>query len=252
MKATVFVVEDEQDIAGLVRYHLERANYAVRTFFSAENVLALAERNRPALFLLDIMLPGFSGLDLCRQIRVSETLARVPVIFLTARTSEADRVTGLEVGGDDYIIKPFSPREMVSRVKAVLRRYDPAPRCEVIKAGDLQIDSGAMTISVRGKIAETTTTEFRLLEHLARHPGQVFTRNQLLNAVWGENQFVGERSDDVYVRRLREKIEAEPESPRLLKTIRGAGYRFDMPKNNFALESGANQEPETEESEAVL
>jgi two-component system phosphate regulon response regulator PhoB len=153
-----------------------------------------------------------------------------PIIFLTARTTEADRVVGLEIGADDYITKPFSPRELVARVKAVMRRFEQPLAPSTVKAGDLEIDSGAMLLNVRGKLVTTTATEFRLIEYLARHPGRVFTRDQLLDAVWRDTAFVTPRSVDVYVRRLREKIERDPENPRHLKTVRGAGYRFEVPK----------------------
>jgi two-component system phosphate regulon response regulator PhoB len=151
-------------------------------------------------------------------------------MFLTARGSESDRVAGLDIGGDDYITKPFSPRELVARVKAVLRRFERPLHPAKISAGDIEIDSGAMTVAVRGTSIETTATEFRLLEYLARHSGKVFTRDQLLDAVWRDRQYVTERSIDVYVRRLREKIEQQPDDPLYLRTVRGAGYRFETPK----------------------
>jgi two-component system phosphate regulon response regulator PhoB len=189
-----------------------------------------AEREKPSLFLLDIMVPGGDGLDVCRQIRQSVQLASLPVIFVTARTGEADRLTGFEMGADDYVTKPFSPRELVARVKAVLRRFErPLPRIR-ITAGEVEIDGGAMTVVVRGQPIVTTATEFRLLEYMARNAGQVFTRDQLLDAVWRDTQFVTPRSVDVYVRKLREKIERIPEDPRYIRTIRGAGYRFEVPK----------------------
>ena len=230
MNQTIFVVEDDADIARLVRHHLEAAGYPVRSFSTGANVLAEAERNRPALFLLDIMIPGADGLDLCRRIRNSRSLAASPVIFLTAKSGEVDRVVGLELGADDYITKPFSPRELVARVKAVLRRFDQPLAPSVTKAGQIEIDSGAMTLMVRGKPVTTTATEFRLLAYLARHAGRVFSRDQILDAVWQDTRFVTPRSVDVYVRRLREKIEPDPESPRYLKTVRGAGYRFEAGK----------------------
>lgn len=230
MKPTVFVVEDEVDIARLVRHHLESAGYAVRTFPAATGVVGEAEKDRPSLFLLDIMVPGGDGFDLCRRIRQSQSLAMTPVIFLTAKTGESDRVLGLELGADDYVTKPFSPRELVARVKAVLRRFERPLPPSVVHAGDVEIDSGAMTLTVRGKQVPTTATEFRLLDYFARHPGRVFTRDQLLDAVWRDTAFVTPRSVDVYVRRIREKIERDPEEPRLLKTVRGAGYRFEAPK----------------------
>ncbi|MBV8205780.1 MAG: response regulator transcription factor [Acidobacteria bacterium] len=231
MKTLVFAVEDEEDIARLLRYHLEAGGHQVRVFHRSAGVLAEAEQSPPGLFLLDIMLPGGSGLDLCRQIRHSRQLSHVPVIFLTARGSEADRVTGLEIGGDDYITKPFSPRELIARVRAVLRRFERPLQPARISAGEIEIDSGAMSVVVRGAPVITTATEFRLLEYLARHAGQVFTRDQLLDAVWRDRQYVTERSVDVYIRKLREKVEREPESPVYLRTVRGAGYRFEVPKS---------------------
>ena len=230
MKPTVYVVEDDPDISRLVRHHLEGAGFAIRLFPTGHTVIPESERMRPALFVLDIMVPGGDGLDLCRQIRQSPALAAMPVIFLTARGSEADRIAGLELGADDYITKPFSPRELVARVKAVLRRFE-RPLMKVrISAGDIEIDTTGMMVHVRGKPVLTTATEFRLLEHLARHPGRVFTRGQLLDAVWRDTQYVTERSVDVYIRKLREKVEREPEAPLYLKTVRGAGYRFEVPK----------------------
>ena len=229
MKSSVLVVEDDDDIARLVRYHLESAGFRVQMFPRANGVIEAAEDSPPAVFLLDIMIPGGSGLDLCRQARQSKLLAHVPIIFLTARGSESDRVSGLEIGADDYITKPFSPRELVARVKAVLRRFERPLHPAKISAGEIEIDSGAMTVVVRGARVETTATEFRLLEYMARHSGQVFTRDQLLDAVWRDRQYVTERSVDVYVRKLREKIEQQPDSPEYLRTVRGAGYRFEAP-----------------------
>ena len=230
MKQTIFLMEDDADISRLVRHHLESAGFAIRVYPSAAGILPEAEKETPALFLLDIMVPGADGLDICRRIRNTPALAATPVIFLTAKSSEADRVVGLELGADDYVTKPFSPRELVARVKAVLRRFERPLAPAVLKVGDLEIDSGAMTLAVRGKAVETTATEFRLLEYLARHVGRVFTRDQLLDAVWRDTAFVTPRSVDVYVRRIREKIERDPENPRHLRTVRGAGYRFEAPR----------------------
>jgi DNA-binding response OmpR family regulator len=230
VKQTIFVVEDDADIARLVRYHLEGAGFAVRTFLSGNGVVPESEKTPPSLFLLDIMVPGADGLEICRQIRHSRSIAMTPVIFLTAKTSEADKIAGLDLGADDYIAKPFSPRELIARVKAVLRRFERPLPPAVVTAGDIIIDNGAMTLTVRGNLITTTATEFRLLEYLARHPGRVFTRDQLLDAVWRETHYVTPRSVDVYVRRIREKIEENPEEPRYLKTVRGAGYRFEVPK----------------------
>lgn len=230
-KQKLFVVEDDTDIARLVRHHLEAAGYRVRVYATTQAVLADALRERPALLLLDIMVPGGDGIALCRQIRQSgETLRGTPIVFMTARSSEADRIRGLEIGADDYITKPFSPRELVARVKAVLRRCEVPPAPAVIRTGELEIDALAMVLTVRGTVITATATEFRLLHYLARHAGRVFTRDQILDAVWKDTAFVSPRSVDVYVRKLRAKIEVDPEEPRYLRTVRGAGYRFESPK----------------------
>src|SRR4051812_38263421 len=230
MRQTIFLVEDDTDISRLVVHLLSAEQFQVKAFARTTNVLPEAMRDRPALFILDIMLPGGDGLELCKKIRQDRALAMTPVIFLTAKSGEADRVLGLELGGDDYITKPFSGRELVARVRAVLRRFERPLKPDVIRNGDLTIDGGAMTLTVKGKRVATTATEFRLLDHLARNAGQVFTRDQLLDAVWRETTHVTPRSVDVYVRKLREKIEPDPENPVYLKTVRGAGYRFEAVK----------------------
>jgi len=230
VKPSIFVVEDDPDISRLVRHHLENDGFAVRVYPTGSNVLSDAERQRPALFVLDIMVPGKDGLELCRTVRQTPGLASVPVIFLTAKSSEADRVLGLELGADDYIAKPFSPRELVARVKAVLRRFERPLPPSPMKVGEIEIDPSAMTLTVRGQMVPTTATEFRLLDYFARHTGRVFTRDHLLDSVWRDTSYVTPRSVDVYVRRIREKIEPDPENPRYLKTVRGAGYRFESPK----------------------
>ena len=230
VKRTIFAVEDDPDISRLVKHHLESAGIATRVFPSSKGVIAEATRQHPSAFLLDIMIPGEDGMELCRQIRGTSDLAPVPVIFLTAKTEESDRLAGFDLGADDYITKPFSPRELVARVKAVLRRFEPALVQQKIRMGDLEIDSGAMSVEVGGKSITTTATEFRLLEYLASRPGRVFTREQLLDAVWRDTSYVTLRSVDVYVRRIREKIEQDAENPRFLRTVRGVGYRFEGPK----------------------
>jgi DNA-binding response OmpR family regulator len=230
VKPSIFVVEDDPDISRLVRHHLEVAGFGVKLFPTAHQVIAEAEKQRPGLFVLDIMVPGKDGLELCRQIRQMPLLVSIPVIFLTAKSGEADRILGLELGADDYIAKPFSPRELVARVKAVLRRFERPLSQSPIRVGDIEVDPGAMTLTVRGQRVTTTATEFRLLDHFARHLGRVFTRDQLLDSVWRDTAYVTPRSVDVYVRRIREKIEPDPENPRYLKTVRGAGYRFEAVK----------------------
>lgn len=230
MKASIFVIEDDPDISRLVRHHLESAGFAVKVFATGNTVIAESERQRPTLFILDIMVPGKDGLELCRMIRQTHPLAATPVIFLTAKSGEADRVLGLELGADDYIAKPFSPRELVARVKAVLRRFERPLSQSPVQVGEIEIDPSSMTLLVAGQITTTTATEFRLLDYFARHIGRVFTRDQLLDSVWRDTSYVTPRSVDVYVRRIREKIEPDPENPRYLKTVRGAGYRFEAPK----------------------
>jgi two-component system phosphate regulon response regulator PhoB len=230
LNQTIFVLEDDTDIARLIQHNLQSAGYAVRLFSTPTNLLSDAERQPPALFLLDIMVPGGDGLDVCRRLRNHAALSSIPIIFVTARAGENDRVLGLELGADDYITKPFAPRELLARVKAVLRRFERPSTPSVISFEDVVIDASAMQLKVRGEITTTTATEFRLLDYLARHPGRVFSRDHLLDAVWGDARFVTPRSVDVYVRRIREKIETDPENPRYLKTVRGAGYRFEVPR----------------------
>ena len=232
MKSTVFVVEDEADIAGLMKFNLESAGYLVRRFDRAEPALLQAMTSPPSLFLLDIMLPGVDGLELCKRIRGTEAIARTPIIFVTAKISEEDRLLGFDVGADDYITKPFSPRELVARVEAVLRRSRDIGSVEIICFGQIEIDCSAMVLRVGGNEIPTTTLEFRLLEYLARSPGLVFTRDRLLEAVWGNSKFVSRRSVDVYVSKLREKIEADANNPEYLLTVRGAGYKMMLPKGS--------------------
>ena len=227
MKPLIALVEDDADIAQLVRYRLEETGYRVRCHATAGDVVSVAQNEPPSLFLLDVMIPRGDGFELCRDIRRQPKLAAIPIIFLTAKAGESDRVFGLELGADDYITKPFSPRELIARVKAVLRRFDPPLPSATIQAGDLSIDCAAVVVTVRGVPITTTATEFRLLEYFARHPGRVFTRDNLLDAVWRDTAFVTPRSVDVYVRRLREKIEVDAENPEYIKTVRSVGYKFE-------------------------
>jgi two-component system phosphate regulon response regulator PhoB len=231
LSQTIFVLEDDTDIARLVQHHLEAAGFAARLFTTPTYLITDAKRQPPALFLLDIMVPGGDGLDVCRRLRNHPGLSTVPIIFLTARAGENDRVLGLEMGADDYITKPFATRELVARVRAVLRRFERPETISMIRFEEVVIDANAMQLTVRGEVMPTTATEFRLLDYLARHPGRVFSRDHLLDAVWGDARFVTPRSVDVYVSRIREKIEIDPENPRHLKTVRGAGYRFELPKS---------------------
>lgn len=229
MKQTIIVLEDDADIANLVQHHLQLAGFLVKVCATGDQVIPQARKHLPTLFLLDIMVPGGSGFEVCRQIRESRDLARIPIIFLTAKTTEEDRVRGLDLGADDYITKPFGMRELTARVRAVLRRFE-QPLTTNISTPDFELQGDSMTLIVRGHQADVTATEFRLLHFLASHPGRVFSRDQVLDAVWRDLSFVTPRSVDVYIRRLREKIERNPEDPQYLKTVRGAGYKFEAAK----------------------
>ena len=230
LSPTIFILEDDPDIAGLLKHHLQPAGYGVSWFPTCTGFLDEMHARRPAMVILDIMVPGSSGLDLAKAIRNNSALAGTPIVFVTARTAESDRLRGFEIGADDYITKPFSPKEVVARVKAVLRRFDQPLKKETVRVGDLVIDTAAMRLTARGEPVDTTATEFRLIEFLASHPGRVFTRKSLLDAVWHDTAFVTPRIVDVYIRRLREKIERDAEKPRHIHTVRGAGYMFEVRK----------------------
>jgi phosphate regulon transcriptional regulator PhoB len=224
----IMIIEDDRDIVELVRYNLANEGFQVTAAADGSAGLAGVKKTPPDLLLLDLMLPRLSGLEICKEIRRDASLNRLPILMLTARGDEADRVVGLELGADDYVTKPFSPRELVARVKALLRRTEPVNETQkTIEAGPLVIDPSAYRVMRAGSPVTLSTLEFRLLYYLAARPNRVFTRDQLLDAVWGTERFVTPRSVDVYVRRLREKIEADPETPAHLKTVRGAGYLFE-------------------------
>jgi two-component system alkaline phosphatase synthesis response regulator PhoP len=224
----VLVIEDDKDIVELVRYNLEKDGFQVLASSDGATGLAQIRKTTPDLLVLDLMLPKLSGLEICKEVRKDVSLNRLPVLILSAKGEEADRVVGLELGADDYVTKPFSPRELVARVKALLRRANPgAPAEKTIEIGPLRIDPAAYRVTRAGKAVPMSTLEFRLLYFLAARPNRVFTRDQLLDGVWGTDRFVTPRSVDVYVRRLREKVEADPQRPLYMKTIRGAGYLFE-------------------------
>lgn len=225
---TILVIDDEPTIVDVVARYLEREGFAVLTASDGPQALALIERRRPQLVVLDLMLPGLSGLDLLRRLRGEGAL---PIIVLTARGEESDRVVGLELGADDYVTKPFSPRELVARVRAVLRRAagpPPAPP-GLLVVGPLQLDPAARVASCNGRELNLAAREFDLLAFLMRHPGQVFSREQLLDQVWGYTFASDLSTVTVHVRRLREKIEADPGAPTLLQTVWGVGYRLSRP-----------------------
>jgi len=228
-KKKILVVEDERDVRDLVRYNLEQDGFSVLEAEDGELALALVRRERPALVILDIMLPGMSGLDICRVLRHDDEIARVPVLMLTAKAAEVDKIVGLEVGADDYVTKPFSPRELLARVKAVLRRAH-GPEVErpheVYERGRLRIDFDTYDVFLDGQELKLSLREFELLAFFARHPNRVFERTQLLDLVWGPETYVEPRTVDVHVRRLRMRIEREDTRPELILTVRGVGYKF--------------------------
>jgi two-component system alkaline phosphatase synthesis response regulator PhoP len=221
---TILVVEDEPEITRLARDYLEHAGFAVVTTSDGAGALALARSRRPDLVVLDLGLPGMDGLDVARSIRRDSDL---PIVMLTARSDEADRVAGLELGADDYVTKPFSPRELVARVRAVLRRSEgarlPAP---IIRAADVELDTAKLRATVGNRRVDLTPTEFALLVTLVREPGRVFTRGQLLDAVHGVAFESYERAIDAHVKNIRRKLELDPRTPRYILTVIGVGYRF--------------------------
>ncbi len=227
VRQRIVIIEDEKDIVELVRYNFRKEGFEVASFASGKAGFEHLRHSPPDLVLLDIMLPDIDGFEICKRLRAEERLKSLPVIILTAKGEEIDRVLGLEIGADDYVVKPFSPRELVARVKAVLRRQArPAEKLEVIETRDLRLDTRTQEVSARGKPVELSALEFRLLHFLASHPRHVFSREQLLDEVWGRDRFVTPRTVDVHVRRLREKIEAQPDDPQFIQTVRGSGYRF--------------------------
>ena len=221
---TILVVEDEPEIARLARDYLEHAGFAVLTASDGAAGLALARTRRPDLLVLDLGLPGMDGLDVARSIRRASDL---PIVMLTARADEADKVAGLELGADDYVTKPFSPRELVARVRAVLRRSEGArERSPIVRAADVELDTAKLRAMVGQRRVDLTPTEFALLTTLAREPGRVFTRSQLLDAVHGVAFDSYERAIDAHVKNIRRKLEPDPRNPRYVLTVIGVGYRF--------------------------
>lgn len=226
MNATILIVEDEQDLTTLLRYNLEAEGFAVQVALSGDEAAALMQESTPDLILLDWMLPGLSGIELCRRWRAREETAQVPIIMLTARGEEGERIRGLATGADDYVVKPFSIPELLARINALLRRANPQLVTSVMRAGDLELDRTSHRVRRSGRELHLGPTEYRLLEYLMRSPGRVYSREQLLNGVWGTDVFVDERTVDVHVGRLR-KIINRGRSADPIRTVRGAGYAFD-------------------------
>jgi len=227
-KRKILVIEDEKDIRELVRYNLEAEGFAVVEASDGEIGLALSARERPALVLLDLMLPGLSGLEVCRKLREGEDLSRVPILMLTARAAEVDKVLGLEMGADDYVTKPFSPRELVARVRAVLRRtygVTPDKPHEVYEKGRLRIDFDTYEVFLAGQPLGLGLREFELLKFFLQYPQRVFSRGQILDLVWGQDVYIEPRTVDVHIRRLRQRLERDDANPTFILTVRGVGYK---------------------------
>ena len=226
MSANILIVEDEADLAVMLRYNLEAEGFRVATAASGDEAVEHIRDGIPDLILLDWMLPGLSGIELCRRWRSREETARVPIIMITARGEEEERVRGLATGADDYVVKPFSIPELLARINALLRRMNPQLVTAVLKAGDLELDRTSHRVRRGGREVHLGPTEYRLLEYLMRHPGRVYSREQLLDGVWGNDVYVDERTVDVHVGLLRKAInrhrDADP-----IRTVRGAGYAFD-------------------------
>jgi two-component system, OmpR family, response regulator ResD len=223
-RGSILVVDDEPTITDVVSRYLERAGYSTRIAGDGADALRIAGESRPDLVVLDLMMPGMDGLEVMRRLREHE---RVSVILLTAKGEHTDRIIGLRQGADDYVVKPFSPAELVARVDAVLRRVDSSPQPEEpIAFEGFELDPVARRVTVRGEEAQLTVLEYDLLLHFVRHPGQVFSRDQLMDAVWQNSFYTDTSTVTVHVRRLRAKIEADPSNPRWLQTVWGVGYRF--------------------------
>lgn len=236
----IALIEDDADLYALLKYNLEKEGFACVGLQTGRGVAELCRRERPDLILLDIMLPDSDGLDICKTIRQHPELAHIPIIFLTARASETDRIVGLELGANDYIVKPFFIRELIARIKIQFRGQTTAAR--VLKAATLELDRSSCEVRLDGSPLTLTATEFRLLEFLMNRPGVVFSREQLLDAVWGHDRAVTDRTVDVYILRLRQKIETDPANPLFIRSVRGFGYSFN---SNF------QHQEETEHAKAV-
>lgn len=219
-RGTIVVVDDEANIAELVGLYLDREGFRVVTAATGNDALDAFRQHRPRLVVLDVGLPDIDGLEVCKRIRATST---TPIIFLTARDGEIDRILGLELGGDDYLTKPFSPAELVARVKAVLRRTDGAPAPEVVQAGDVTIDTGRREVRIGDRVVELTTKEFDLLRFLAERPGLALSRQQILDGVWGYDWFGDPRTVDVHIAQVRKKVGTGIE----IRTVRGVGYRLE-------------------------
>jgi two-component system, OmpR family, phosphate regulon response regulator PhoB len=225
-RAKMLLVEDDSALAELLVWHFEKENFVVRQTADGEEALALARETPPDVVLLDWMIEGLSGIEVCRRLRRMPDTANVPIIMLTARGEEEDRIRGLETGADDYVTKPFSPRELIARVGAVLRRVRPALAGQALAYADIELDPVAHRVKRDGRAVALGPTEFRLIKHFLEHPGRVFSRERLLDAVWGQDSDIELRTVDVHIRRLRKAINAY-DRPDIIRTVRSAGYALD-------------------------
>lgn len=226
LKPTVLVAEDEGALITLLRYNLEREGYRVIEALNGEEALLIASEHQPDLVLLDWMLPQLSGIEVCRRLRTRQETRNVPIVMLTARGEETDRIRGLDTGADDYITKPFSMTELLARLRAVMRRIRPGLAEDVVRVGDIEMDRVAHRVRRAGEDVHLGPTEFKLLDHLIQHPGRVFSREQLLDAIWGSDVYVEARTVDVHVGRLRKALNPRGERDPI-RTVRSAGYALD-------------------------
>jgi two-component system phosphate regulon response regulator PhoB len=226
MRPKILLVEDDANLVELIRYNLDKEGFDVVSTPDGEEAMVLAEEERPDVVVLDWMIANLSGIEVCRRLRRAPETASLPIIMLTARAEESDRVRGLETGADDYVTKPFSPRELVARVRALLRRLRPALSGGHLEYGGISMDTSAHKVTRDGIAVQLGPTEFRLLRHFLEHPGRVFSREQLLDAVWGRDVYVEQRTVDVHIRRLRKAINGD-DLPDLIRTVRSAGYALD-------------------------
>lgn len=227
MNEKILIVEDEKEIADLIAYTLKKENFDVTIALDGETALQKLSEESFDLVILDLMLPKIQGLEICKIIRNNPKMQKTGIIIVTAKGEEYDRITGLETGADDYITKPFSPRELLARIKAILRRTKNATTSETIHIGDIFIDKETYTVTVRGQPVKLSATEFKLLLYLAERPNKIFNRDHLLDAIWGHEIYIDPRTVDVHIRRLRLKIEKDPDNPQYIKTLRGIGYYIE-------------------------
>lgn len=229
MTHKILIVDDEKDIVELISYNMEREGFSVAKAYDGESALQTIRTQKPDLIILDLMLPKLNGLDVCRNVRRNPQTAALPIIMLTAKGDEIDKIIGLEVGADDYVTKPFSVKELIARVRSVLRRFkesEKAADAEGFTHRGLKINYMSCLVSVDGRAVSLSPTELKLLFFLSRHPGRVYSRNQIIDHVWGDETFITDRAVDVHIRRLRSQIEKDVENPHYIQTVRGFGYKF--------------------------